>query len=150
MEWDSSSSERQGTSPTSDEPQDPEAAARYISNNAIGRFHYARISSQIFWKLENLFHTQHKAPEHREPPPPPDEGYGGFFHRLWPQPLQRLPWYGFPSQSYNYLRYRCASLELVGERIVRWGWHYTPVKNLPPKTKHRYSHWDCVDICFLC
>jgi len=24
-----------------------------------------------------------------------------------------------------------------------------PVKNLPPETI-RYSHWDCVDICFLC
>jgi len=26
--------------------------------------------------------------------------------------------------------------------------HYTPVKNL--QQKHRYSHWDRVDICFRC
>ena len=35
-----------------------------------------------------------------------------------------------------------------GWRKRRASLAYTPVKNLLPK--HRYSHWDCVDICFRC
>ena len=35
------------------------------------------------------------------------------------------------------------------KRLMRLAYIGLPVKNLPPETI-RYSHWDCVDICFLC
>ena len=63
------------------------------------------------------------------------------------QPL-RSRWYRFPSQSYNYFRYPSAILEFLGEGSIGRGGHVHHWKTCFPK--HRYSHWDCVDICFRC
>jgi len=66
-----------------------------ISNNATGRFHYAQISSQIFWKYfkiktrKNVSHVTW-GPWAYVSPLPHDRRVRGSFHRLWQLSPKRL------------------------------------------------------------
>jgi len=54
----------------------------------------------------------------------------------------------FRRKVINYFRYPSAILEFLGEGSIGQSWHVHHWKTC--SLKHRYSHWDCVDICFPC